>query len=72
MTDLYEDGAWLDWRGQRSGYGDGSRWLINKHASGRGWLLHEPITDTSCGAIVLPTFRAAVEAFKVFSRRDAS
>lgn len=71
MTDVYEEGTWLDWRGRRNGYGDGSRWLIQKHANGQGWLLHEPLTNVPCMVHLLPAFQAAVAAFEAFSRRDA-
>lgn len=56
----------------RADFGYKGRWLINKSDYGDGWLLHEPITPGSLGALVLPSFKAACEAFAAFSAADAA
>jgi hypothetical protein len=51
-------------------FGDPRRWLIEKHADGQRWLLHEPISFNCSGATVLPSFASACALFRAYSNRD--
>jgi hypothetical protein len=53
-------------------FGDHQRYLINKHADGTRWLVHEPVRGDALPATIVPTFEAACRLAAAFIAKDAA